>query len=130
MNNDQNKSIIYYLIKEKSFSVILFFLLLTIFGIISIFKIKIEIMPSEATPSYLYFTADSAVSNQTIKTENVLGLNLEKIFRSLPKLKNFDGTILNSSASYILTYAPKTNMDEAYLYLQEATQNLVSEKKG
>lgn len=116
-----------YLIREKTFSVVLMFILLIAVCIICWLKIPVEIMPREKVPPFLYLQVQASSPSSAEKMELALTIPVEGILRSQSGLKEFRSSTNKRAASFSLTYRSGTNMDLAYFSLQEGLQDL-SEK--
>ena len=86
--------------------------------------IPIEIMPKENTPPFMYVNIKSNEVLSPESQEITLGFPVEGVLRSLPNIKSFKTKVSKNSINLAINYYPSTNMELAFIQMQEGLQVL------
>ncbi len=122
----QNKdpSLLESLIRKKTLSLSLGFVVLLVISAVCWLKIPVEVMPKEATEPFLYINVKALSQGPAEEIELALTLPVEGAMRTVSNVQSMKTRTNGRGCSVSLNFRPKTDMQLAYFSVQEALQEL------
>ena len=114
------------LIKTKNFSLVIFFIFVTLISIFLTLKIPIEVMPKENIEPFLFIKLGLLETNSPSIIESQYGIKLEGALKTLPSITSYNTTISDASLTAMVYFKPGTDMDLSILNIEEAINELSS----
>ncbi len=113
-----------HLIENKTLTLSLVFIFLTLSSIISWFKIPVEVLPKENTPPFLYLRVNATEPRPIEQLEFVLTKPVEGVIKTISNLIQIQSTTDASGTSVSISLKPKTNLDLTSIQIMEGLTDL------
>ncbi len=112
------------LIRKKTLSLSLAFVVMLVISAVCWMKIPVEVMPKETTEPFLYVNVKALNPGPPEEIELALTLPVEGAMRTISNVQEMKTRTSKRGCNVSLTFKPKTDMQLAYFSVQEALQEL------
>ena len=114
------------LIRKKTLSLSLGFVVLLVISVVCWVKIPVEVMPKETAEPFLYVNVKALSQGPPEEIELSLTLPVEGAMRTVSNVQEMKTRTNKRGCSISLTFKPQTDMQLAYFSVQEAFHDLDS----
>jgi HAE1 family hydrophobic/amphiphilic exporter-1 len=128
MNLNKQKDFLTNLFHKKIYTLSITFCIAILLSVVFLFKIPLEVMPKDNVEPFLFLSVKTPATSLEFN-ESEKAILVEGVLKSLPNVTQFSSTVYSSQVSFLINYRAKTNMDLAYVQIQEAMQGLDSDQK-